>query len=418
MGPKRTYAASISLANHRNGRASSASSNQETADGFTTYYFVVTHWDDELLSAMAIVDAAVDHTFKLVKGPRCAVRTPTPSNTPTITPTATPTSTQTLTPTVPAGSHYVFATLNSASSCQISTTRWRFEIANRSDERANPVSIVVTFRDGTQVIVPRSETVRDQDRALISHYDWDQQLNGTVASAEAVLFTDGTYQFVLLEGPNCFGSPTPTVTSTPDQTCNSQNGQFTRICAVIDLKSCKQYQVWGFTIAPRFTEPQFPDSIVVNFSDGRSTSIGGSGAYREDGLVWREFTDFFGDPVAQPGAAWANVPTNLNNSYGYVFKLKSGPGCHGLGEGETDTLTPTPTGTVSVTRSPSAPSATPPLTRTPFPTYSARTPTPPIGTLPATGAGDGNTGAGMMTLLALAAITALGLAIRRRTTSA
>jgi MYXO-CTERM domain-containing protein len=257
--------------------------------------------------------------------------------------------------------------------------------------------------------------VRDQDRALISHYDWDRNLNGTVASAQAALFTDGTYAFVLLEGPNCFGSPTPTVTSTPDQTCKSQNGQYTRICAVIDLKSCKQNQLWVFTIAPQFFEPEFPDTIVVNFSDGSSTSLSGSGQYRDGDRIWRDYPDYTRHP-AQPGAAWASVLTALNDSFGYVFKLKSGPGCHGLGEGETGTITATPTGTVTATLSPNAPSATPPLTRTPYPTYPARTPTPPVGTLPATGAGDAGTSAGMMTLLALAAVVALGLVIRRRNT--
>lgn len=395
-------------------------------NAYTNFYVVKSHLDEPPLSAVAIVDAAVEHTFKLIEGPKCTVRTPTPSNTPTITltptltltstitPSSTLTSTPTFTATVPPGTQYIFATLSDTRPCQISSVRWRFAIVTELTERANPASIEVTFRDGTVITVPRSETVREDNHALVSYYDSDQKLNGTVASAKAVVSTDGQHLFVLLEGTTCFGSPTPTVTSTPDQSCGTQIGRETRICATIDLKSCKQSQNWVFTIAPQFFEPQFPSSIVVNFPDGRSYTVSPWGPYRDGDRIWQDYPVFPGRTLL-PGAAWASVPTSLNTAFGYVFQLKSGPGCHRLGEGESSTATPSPT------LAPRAPSPTPFSTHTPSstdPSAPLRTPTPPIGVLPATGAGDADTNPGVMTLLAFAAILGLGLAIRRRSVRA
>lgn len=388
------------------------------ANGFTTTYVVLLE-DDTLLSASATVDASVEYTFALVKRTNCTVRTPLPSITPTpsitLTPSLTPTPsrTPTLTPTLLPGFELIFATLSDATPCRYTATRWRFEIANRSDERANPVSILVTFRDGAQVTVPRSETVRDQDRALISHYDWDQNLNGTVASAQAVVFTGGSYQFVLLEGPNCFGSPTPTATATPNPACNTTFDNMTRICAVIDLKTCAHGGWWVFGLTTPFSRLSYPGSITVNLVNGQSIVIAAQGDDVKNGVTWRDYTVLERN-LPPPGGALANVLTEINTGWPYQFRLLEGPGCQGVGGIEPSTATPIPTGTISATMPPGLPSATPPLTRTPYPTAPARTPTPPIGTLPATGAGDSDTSAGMMTLLALAAVVALGLAIRRR----
>lgn len=212
------------------GGSASAAVGFFSEDGgvFTSFYVSDQHLSDTLVSASAVVDSAISYTFVLTQGPTCpAELTSTPTETATgAPPTSTPTATQppaaASTPTLTQDQEIISATID-LDGCEQSDDVWIFSLVNSVELDKNPDTITVHFIGGPSVGVSLGGSSEDGG-AFTSFYFWNQNLDGAVQAAEAVVDASIDYAFDLISGPACAGdepstgTPTATASSTPTET--------------------------------------------------------------------------------------------------------------------------------------------------------------------------------------------------------
>jgi hypothetical protein len=93
---------------------------------------------------------------------------------------------------------------------ECNSTEWHFVINQIDDEANAPDSITVVWANGNSEVVPR-----DKFTGGVAHYLTTSNLDSTVVSATAQIYTGWSGQFNLSHGP-C--GPTPSESPTPSET--------------------------------------------------------------------------------------------------------------------------------------------------------------------------------------------------------